>query len=268
MAAKPSAAPLSLAGRVAVVSGSSQGIGAAIARELSSRGAVLVLNYPDPSQQANAEAVRGSLPTEAIAVEADMSTADGPAALVSAAVDKFGRIDILVNNAGRGDQTKLRDLTPERWAAVFDLNARGPALLTHAALPHLSRSGDGGGGGGGSRIVNILSPTSRDPRPEWTLYGGTKGALESMTKCWARELPREYGCTVNGVAPGPVDGPAIDSSPEGLRKALVEFSKTTPVAPRLTQAAEVAWAVAMLCEDGAGWINGDVVNVSGGLHVW
>lgn len=260
MAAEPSPPP-SLAGRVAVVSGSSQGIGAAIARELSSRGAVLVLNYPDPSQLASAEAVRGSLPTEAIAVEADMSTADGPAALVSAAVNKFGRIDILVNNAGRVDHTRLGDLTPERWAAVFDLNARGPALLTRATLPHFPR-------GGGSRVVNILSPTSRDPRPEWTLYGGSKGALESMTKCWARELPREYGCTVNGVAPGPVGGPAIDGSPEGLKRALVDFAKTTPVAPRLTQAAEVAWAVAMLCEDGAGWINGDVVNVSGGLHVW
>lgn len=245
---------------MAVVSGSSQGIGAAIARELSSRGAVLVLNFPSQPHLANAEAVRESLATEAIAVEADMSTVDGPAALVAAAVSKFGRIDILVNNAGKGDHTKLRDLTPERWAAIFDLNARGPALLTQAALPHLPR-------GGGSRIVNILSPTSRDPRPDWTLYGGSKGALDSMTKCWARELPREHGCTVNAVAPGPVDGPAIDSSPEGLRKALTEFAKTTPVAPRLTQAAEVAWAVAMLCEDGAGWINGDVVNVSGGLHV-
>lgn len=245
---------------MAVVSGSSQGIGAAIARELSSRGAVLVLNYPSPPHLANAEAVRESLATEAIAVEADMSTVDGPAALVAAAVSKFGRINILVNNAGKGDHTKLGDLTPQRWAAIFDLNTRGPALLTQAALPHLPR-------GGGSRIVNILSPTSRDPRPDWTLYGGSKGALDSMTKCWARELPREHGCTVNAVAPGPVDGPAIDSSPEGLKKALAEFAGTTPVAPRLTQAAEVAWAVAMLCEDGAGWINGDVVNVSEGLHV-
>lgn len=230
----------------------------AIARELSSRGAVLVLNYPNPSQLANAEAVRDSLPTEAIAVEADMSTVDGPAALVSAAVDKFGRVDILVNNAGLGDHTKLRDLTPSRWAAIFDLNARGPALLTQAALPHLSR---------GSRIVNIVSPTSRDPRPEMTLYAGSKGALDSMTRAWARDLPREYGCTVNAVAPGPVDGAAINSAPEWFKKELAEFTKTTPVAPRLTQAAEVARAVAMLCEEGASWINGDIVNVSGGLHL-
>jgi 3-oxoacyl-[acyl-carrier protein] reductase len=87
-----------------------------------------------------------------------------------------------------------------------------------------------------------------------------------MTKCWARELPREYGCTVNAVAPGPVDGPAINGSPEVFKKRLAGFTQATPVAPRLTQAAEVAWAVAMLCEDGAGWINGDIVNVSGGLH--
>lgn len=230
----------------------------AIARELSSRGAVLVLNYPNPSQLANAEAVRDSLPTEAIAVEADMSMVDGPAALISAAVGKFGHIDILVNNAGSGDHTKLRDLTPERWAAIFNLNARGPALLTQAALPHLSR---------GSRIVNIVSPTSRDPNPDWTLYGGSKGALDSMTRCWARELPQEYGCTVNAVAPGPVDGTAINSAPEEFKKGLVEFVKTTPVAPRLTQAAEVAWAVGMLCEEGASWINGDILNVSGGLHI-
>lgn len=253
---------LTLAGRVAVVSGSSQGIGAAIARELSSRGALLVLNYPYPSEQGSAEAVRNSLPTSAIAVEADMSTADGPAALVRAAVAKFGHVDILVNNAGVSDQTRLADMTAERWDAVFHLNARGPALLTQAALPHLSR-------GGRSRIVNIVSPTSRDPRqPGWTLYGGSKGALDSMTRCWARELPREHGCTVNAVAPGPVDGRAIDLAPEGLNKALREFADTTPVAPRFTQAAEVAWAVAMLCEDGASWINGDIVNVSGGLHMW
>lgn len=250
----------SLAGRVAVVSGSSQSIGAAIARELSSRGAVLVLNYPSPAQLADAEAVRDSLPTKAIAVEADISTVDGPAALVAAAVKNFGRIDILVNNAGQGEHSKLRDLTPERWAAIFNLNARGPALLTQAALPHLSR-------GGGSRVINIISPTSRDPYPEWTLYAGSKGALDSMTMCWARELPREYGCTVNAVSPGPVDSPAIHGSPEGFKKRLAELTKTTPVAPRLTQAAEVAWAVAMLCEDGAGWINGEIVNVSGGLHV-
>ena len=259
MAAKESQT-LSLADRVAVVSGSSQGIGAAIARELSSRGAILVLNYPSPSQLADAEAVRDSLPTEAIAVEADMSTVDGPAALVNAAVKNFGHIDILVNNAGLGDQTKLKDMTPERWAAIFNLNARGPALLTQATLPYLSR-------GGGSRVINIISPTSRDPYPDWTLYAGSKGALDSMTKCWARELPREYGCTVNAIAPGPVEGPAIDSSPEKFKKGLAEFSKTTPVAPRLTRPVEVARAVAMLCEDGANWINGDVVNVSGGLHI-
>ncbi|KAK7733838.1 hypothetical protein SLS63_004624 [Diaporthe eres] len=265
MSSKPPATP-SLAGRVAVVSGSSQGIGAAIARELSSRGAALVLNYPDPSQLANAEAVRDSLlpNTEAIAVEADMSTVDGPAALISAAVARFGRVDILVNNAGRGDHTNLRDLTPERWAAVFDLNARGPALLTQAALPHLSSRG----GGGSSRIVNVVSPTSRDPPgPDWTLYGGSKGALYSMTRAWAKELPREYGCTVNAVAPGPVDGLAINSAPDEFKKGLAVLSEATPVAPRLTQAAEVAWAVAMLCEEGAGWINGDIVNVSGGLHL-
>ncbi|KAK2605685.1 hypothetical protein N8I77_008507 [Diaporthe amygdali] len=258
MATKASAA-LSLEGRVALVSGSSQGIGAAIARELSSRGAVLVLNYPYPSELPNAEAVRNSLPTEAIAVEADMSTVDGPAVLVRAAVAKFGRIDIVVNNAGVSDQMKLGDITAERWAAIFNLNARGPMLLTQAALPHLSR--------GRSRIVNIVSPTARDPRPEWTLYGGSKGALESMTRCWARELPREYGCTVNAIAPGPVGGPAIDRAPEELKRALAEFTKATPVAPRFTQAAEVAWAVAMLCEEGASWINGDTVNVSEGLHM-
>lgn len=260
MATKASPTP-SLAGRVAIVSGSSQGIGAAIARELSSRGAVLVLNYPSPSQKADAEAVRGSLPTEAIAVEADMSTVDGPAALVRAAVARFGHVDVVVNNAGKGDHVRLKDLTPERWAAIFDLNARGPALLTQAALAHFPH-------GGGGRVVNILSPTSRDPMPEWTLYGGSKGALDSMTKCWARELPREFGCTVNAVAPGPVEGPLTNSAPEDFKKWLAGRAKETPVAHRLSRPEEVAWAVAMLCEDGAGWINGDIVNVSGGLHVF
>lgn len=255
-----------LSGKVAIVSGSSAGIGAAIARELSRRGAHVAINYPSPSEAPAAQAVQASLEGSgrSITIEADLSTTDGPQKLASAAAAALGgTIDILVNNAGRSalcSITSASDAELARtWDAVVNLNGRGTLLLTRAVLPLLAPAG--------SRIVNVGSSTSRDPDPDMSVYAGSKGMVESFTRCWARELPRRYGCTVNTVAPGPVATEALLGAPPPFTDFLREKAERVPVASRFAEPEEVAWTVAMLCEEKAGWLNGLYIPVSGGYNL-
>jgi NAD(P)-dependent dehydrogenase (short-subunit alcohol dehydrogenase family) len=252
---------LSLNGKVAIVSGSSSGIGAAIARELSRRGANIILNYPTHAQKEDATSVLESLRqgTENIAVEADLSTWKGPQQLAEAAGSKFGKIDILVNNAGWASKVMIEDVNEENWNRTINLNARGTLLLTQAVLPHLSQQN--------SRIVNIIGAVARDPQPGMTLYAGSKGMIDSFTRTWARELPRRYGCTVNSVAPGPVDTPLLRSADPEFMAKLQPLLDMTPVAPRMAKAEEVAYAVAMLCEEGASWVCGNYIVAGGGFYL-
>lgn len=253
----------SLSGKVAIVSGASSGIGAAIARELSKRGASVVINYPFPSEKAQAEKVLQSLsrPSRSIIVEADLSTVTGPRILASTAAAEFGKIDILVNNVGLSilsvlDGPEVDDKMAELWETLVNVNGRGTMLLTRAALKYLSPSN--------SRIINICSTTSRNPDPDMTIYAGTKGMVESFTRCWARDLPRKYGCTVNAVAPGPVATGAMLSAPAEFLQMIAKRNEAVPVAPRMAKPEEIAWTVATLCEEGAGWLNGLYVPVAGG----
>ncbi|KAH7269087.1 uncharacterized protein BKA55DRAFT_531756 [Fusarium redolens] len=256
----------SLAGKVALISGSSAGLGAAIARELSSRGASVVINYPNQSEKANADKVLKSLngPGKAVAVEADLSTPEGPQVLANAAAEAFGKIDILVNSAGINRPTFLDDPDDEKvsktWHDIVNLNARGVFFLTRAVLKYLSREN--------SRIINIGSSVSRTPGPESSIYAGAKGLVEVYTQCWATELPRKYGCTVNAVAPGPVGTDAFYAAPSAVREALQPIVDSTPVAPRVGTPEEVAWSVATLAEEKAGWINGAYIPINGGSSIF
>jgi NAD(P)-dependent dehydrogenase (short-subunit alcohol dehydrogenase family) len=179
-----------LQGKVAVVTGSNTGIGAAIAQELSSRGASLVVNYPFPELHSAAEEVVSSLPTAStsIAVEADLGTETGPQSLVEAAVAKYGRVDILVNNAGLAVNKPLAEQNLDDWNTLVNLNGRGVFLTVQAVLPHLPKP-DPETGGGGGRIVNICSISARAAPPMQTIYAGTKGMVDSFTRVWAKELP-------------------------------------------------------------------------------
>lgn len=256
---------LSLKGKVALVSGSSSGIGAAIARELSTRGAAVIVGYPYPSEASSARAVLGSLVGDAksisITVEADLATTDGPKQLAAAAAAHFGKIDILVNNAGHCGICSISDGSDaeieDAWEKTINLNGRGTVLLTRAILPLLAPTG--------SRIINIGSSTSRDPDPDMTIYAGSKGMIESFTRCWAREFPRKYGCTVNTVAPGPVATEALLAAPADSVDLLRSRLDQVPVESRFAQPEEIAWVVAELCEAKAAWLNGLYVPVTGGL---
>jgi NAD(P)-dependent dehydrogenase (short-subunit alcohol dehydrogenase family) len=182
-----------LHGKVAVVTGSSAGIGAAIARELASHGASVVVNYPYRNLKDEADDVLKSLNTTSIAVEADLSTREGPIILIEAAVKQFSKIDILVNNASVAIFKPLELCTEEEWDKMINLNGRGYLLTTKAVLPHLNNP---------SRIVNITSSDCRFPTPSHSIYAGTKGMQDAFTRIWAKELPPKYGCTVNSVVPG------------------------------------------------------------------
>ncbi|KPM42962.1 hypothetical protein AK830_g3652 [Neonectria ditissima] len=249
-----------LAGKVAIVSGSNSGIGLAIATELASRGAVTVLNYPFASLEAAAQLAASKLATRGIAVCADMSTVDGPAALVDAAVRAFGRVDILVNSAALAVNLPFEEQTLAHWDSLVNLNGRGPFLLTQSVLPHLPR-------GGGGRIVNICSVSARGPPPMQTIYAGTKGMVDSFTRVWAKELPPKYGCTVNAVSPGPTMTEGFLAAGDEAMKMLQPTIDATPAGKRMGKPDEVAYAVAFLCEERAGWVNGTHMFVNGGLYV-
>lgn len=248
-----------LTGKVAVISGSNSGIGLAIAKELSSRGAHIALNYPFPSLAHEADDTAASLPTRSIAVCADMSTVEGPEALIAAAVAEFSRIDIVVNNAALAVNLPFEEQTLEHWGALVNLNARGTFLLTQRALPHLSRSG--------ARIVNICSVSARGPPPLQTIYAGTKGMVDSFTRCWAKELPPKYGCTVNAVSPGPTATEGFLAAGEEAMRVLQPTIDATPADKRMGTPEEIAYAVAFLCEERASWVNGAHLFVNGGLHI-
>ncbi|KAJ5547310.1 3-oxoacyl- reductase [Penicillium frequentans] len=256
---------LSLRGKVALVSGSSSGIGAAIARELSARGAAVIVNYPYPSEASTAlevlESLAGDAKSKSIIVEADLATINGPKQLSAAAAAHFEKIDILVNNAGYSGICIISDSSnveiEDAWEKTINLNGRGTVLLTHAILPLLAPIG--------SRIINIGSSTSRDPDPDMSIYAGSKGMIESFTRCWARDLPRKHGCTVNTVAPGPVATGTLLAAPGALLDLLRSRLDRVPVESRFAHPEEVAWVVAELCEAKAAWLNGLYLPVTGGL---
>ena len=252
-------APPTLSGKVAIISGSCSGIGAAIATELSSRGCNVVINYPSTSLQAQAVALSNSLITRAITVCADISSIEGPQTLVNEAVREFGKVDILVNNAAIAINLPLEEQTMEHWDSLVNLNGRGTFLLTQAVLPHLSRTE--------SRIVNIDSISSRAAPALQTIYAGTKGMVDSFTRCWAKELPPKYGCTVNAVSPGPTMTEGFAAAGEPFMKMMQPVLDQTPVGPRMAKPDEIAFAVGFLCEPRASWINGLNLTASGGLFI-
>lgn len=171
----------SLLGKTAIVSGSSSGIGAAIVRELSSRGANMVVNYPFASLKEEADGLVESLPSHSISVEADMSTNFGPERLVEVAVSTWGKVDIVVNCVALAINKPFEEQTLEDWDLLVNVNGLGTFLLTQACLKHLTK--------GTGRIVNIASISGRGPPPNQTIYAGTKGMVDSFTKCWFVSFP-------------------------------------------------------------------------------
>ena len=250
----------SLQGRIAIVSGSSTGIGAAIAVELASKGVHVTINYPFAGLREEAEKTLSTLATPGIAVEADLSTTTGPSKLVAETVAKYGQVDILINNAALAINVPFEEQTLEDWDRLVNLNGRGTFLLTQQFLKHTTK--------GYARIVNIASISARSPPPLQTIYAGTKGMVDSFTRCWAKELPPKYqGLTVNAVSPGPTRTEGFAAAGEEAMKVLQPTIDSTPCGKRMGEASEIAYAVGSLCEEKASWICGTHMVVCGGLFV-
>jgi 3-oxoacyl-[acyl-carrier protein] reductase len=242
-----------LDGKVALVTGGSRGIGAAIALRLAQDGAKVAVNYSSSRQ--SAEAVVRTIKEEggeAVLAPGDVSAKDGPAKIAAAAHDAFGRIDILVNNAGVVDIAALADATPEHFEKVFGVNVFGVAAMTRAAAPHLPEGG---------RVINTSSIGARAAIPGLSAYIASKAAVDALTRSFAAELgPR--GITVNAVAPGTTDTDMLIRDPKFLEEAIAK----TPLG-RVGQPADIAGAVALLASADAGWVTGQVIDASGGLRV-
>lgn len=250
----------SLAGKNAIITGGSRGIGKAIALELASRGANILITYNAAKEKAE-EVVKQiqSLGVEASATQATGIDIDAPAAVVRAAVQQWKTIDIIINNAGAGDDILIADLEVETWSKIFDTNVRFPVFLVRASLPHL---------GPAPRVVNISSVMSRLGGLYSCSYTASKAALEASTKVMAQELGRTYNATFNCVAPGPTDTDlwAGDAHPDVVKEWEWRI-ENTPCGDRVGKPEEIAATVAWLCEDGSRWVQGQCVGVNGGLFM-
>jgi len=245
-----------LSGKVAVVTGASKGIGAAIAEELAKDGASVIVNYS--SSAAGAETVVAKIKAgggKAKAVRADVSKPAEARQLIDAAVSEFGRIDILVNNAAVYDFVPLHQVTEAHFDRMFDLNVRGLLFATQAAA--------GAFGDRGGSIINIGSMASLSPPPGGSVYSATKGAVDVLTRGLAAELgPKKI--LVNAVLPGPVETEGTQSMAEWNQfKAML-----LPLTPlgRVGQPRDIAPVVSFLASEDAGWITGQILQTAGGLR--
>ncbi|MGF1990427.1 MAG: 3-oxoacyl-[acyl-carrier-protein] reductase [Nostoc sp. ZfuVER08] len=239
--------------KVAIVTGASRGIGRAIAIELATQGAIVVVNYA--SSSAAAEAVVTEITTaggQAIALQADVSKVEEVDALINAVTEKFKRVDILVNNAGITRDTLLLRLKPEDWQAVIDLNLTGVFLCTRAVSKIMLKQRSG-------RIISITSVAGQMGNPGQANYSAAKAGVIGFTKTVAKELASR-GITVNAVAPGFI---ATDMTSD--LNNTEDILKFIPLS-RFGQPEEVAGMVRFLAADpAAAYITGQVFNVDGGM---
>jgi 3-oxoacyl-[acyl-carrier protein] reductase len=246
-----------LHGKVAIVTGASKGIGAAIAKQLASEGAAVVVNYSSSKAQGEKVAKEiTSLGGKAIAVQANVSKREEIERLFAKSKEAFGRVDILVNNAGVYEMLPLDKLTEEHFHRHFDLNVLGLLLASQAAAKQF----DGAGGS----IINISSIVSTHAVPELAVYSGTKGAVDAITRSLASELgPR--GIRVNAIRPGMVETEGTHSTGIVDTDIRKQVETQTPLR-RIGQPQDIAGIAVFLASDDSSWITGETFVISGGYR--
>jgi 3-oxoacyl-[acyl-carrier protein] reductase len=245
----------SLTGKVALVTGASKGIGAAIARELAAKGAAVAVNYSGSKHAA--EKLVGEIKTaggKAIAVQANLADPESIGPLVERTVNELGPIDVLVNNAGVYEFVPLEQITPEHFRKQFDLNVLGLLLTTRAAVANFNPKG--------GSIINIGSVVGRMPVPNGAVYSATKGAVDSITVALSKELGPK-GIRVNALNPGLIvtegthDAGIVGSDFEA------RAASGTPLG-RVGKPEDVATTAAFLASDESGWLSGQTIYAAGG----
>ena len=245
-----------LTGKVAVVTGASKGIGAAIAKSLAAEGAAVIVNYA--SGKAGADAVVSAITTaggKALAVRADVSKATDAQGLIDAAIKNFGRLDILVNNSGVYEFSPIESFTEEQFHKIFNINVLGLLLTTRAAVPHL---------GEGASIINIGSVVSSLTPPNSAVYTGTKGAVDAISGVLAKELGVRK-IRVNSINPGMVETEGVHAAGfigSDFEKGAVA---QTPLG-RIGQVDDIAGVATFLASNESKWVTGELVRVGGGLR--
>jgi 3-oxoacyl-[acyl-carrier protein] reductase len=244
-----------LAGRTAIVTGGSRGIGATVATLLAQDGAAVVVSGRDADRLDRAVKELGADGSTVVGIVADAAKREDAERLVDAAKERFGRLDILVNNAGVTRDVLLVRMKDEDWDHVMDINLRGAFLMTRAAAKLMMRQKSG-------RIINIASTSGVMGNAGQTNYSAAKAGLIGMTKAAARELAH-WSILVNAVAPGLIETEMTAVVPEAARQALLG---QVPLG-RIGTAREVAEVVRFLAGDGATYITGQVFHVNGGLYI-
>ncbi|RGP73418.1 3-oxoacyl-acyl-carrier- reductase [Fusarium longipes] len=272
---------LPLTGKLAIVTGASRGIGLAITKALAARGANLILAYTSANSAASTAEIASELASKhsikAIPIQADLGTVSGPASLIKQAAEAFNplRIDILVNNAGVALNDKVPDIKPDDFTTSYNVNVRGPLLLVQAAEPYLPTDRSG-------RIINLSSVSASLGFVGQSVYGGTKAALEAMTRTWAREFSER--ATVNAINPGPVRSEMYSRNSDEFKRLIKPFIQNAPLMAaregiddpevveeaktaggRAGEADEIAGIVVMLASPESAWATGQVICANGGM---
>jgi NAD(P)-dependent dehydrogenase (short-subunit alcohol dehydrogenase family) len=243
--------------RVAIVTGAGSGIGRATARLLAARGQTVALvgRRREPLAEVAADIAVNPSGGQALVVVADLAEPDAPRRIVETVLEETARLDVLVNNAASLQRKHVSDVTLDEFDGMVALNVRAPYFLVQAALPALRRSP-------AAVVVNVSSAAAVMYRPQQTLYGLTKVALEHMTMNIAAELAPDR-IRVACVRPGPVETAIYASTAGDRHERLAELGRQVPLG-RVGQPEEVArWIEHLVAED-AGWVTGAIISVDGG----
>jgi 3-oxoacyl-[acyl-carrier protein] reductase len=246
-----------LQGKVALVTGASKGIGAAIAKELASQGAAVAVNYSGSKEAA--EKVVAAIKQaggKAIAVQANVADPDSIGPLVNTVVKTFGPIDILVNNAGIYEFGPLEAITPDHFHKQFNLNVLGLLLVTQAAVAQFSPNG--------GSIINISSVVAAGA-PQAAVYSATKGAVDTISASLAQELgPKKI--RVNSLNPGMIETEGTHGAGFIDSDFQKQIESRTPLG-RIGQPKDIATAAALLASEDSNWINGQSIHAAGGFRL-
>jgi 3-oxoacyl-[acyl-carrier protein] reductase len=246
-----------LAGKVAVVTGASKGIGASIAKRLAAEGAAVVVNYG--SSKSGADKVVNEITAQggkAIAVRADVAKIEDIKRLFAETKKAFGQLEVLVNNAGVYEFLPLEQITEEHFHRHFNVNVLGLILTTQEAVKQF--------GANGGSIINISSVASTSAPASASVYSATKGAVDTVTKSLAKELGARK-IRVNTISPGMIETEGVHAAGFIGSDFQKQAEAQTPLG-RIGQPEDIATVAAFLASTDSGWITGEILNVAGGYR--